>query len=295
MKTLVTGASGRFAPHLIRDLIANGHEVVLFSRKKPDDEFKDFEWFKGDINNFEDCYNAICKKGFDAIQNTAAKPGPTDTPGSERYNDFEYFGLTMRTNIIGLYNLLQASLRADVGIFVHTGSNCALGHGFRISGRPFEIKYLPIDEDHPTDGEDSYSFSKLVGEQLMESYAKTYGMRCYSLRAAGITDAGRRAAMKANAKPTQGWSEWMYPWIASEDLASAHRLLMEKANSIVGFGAYYCNNDDTSILEPTVEMLRKLRPDLIPLIRRPLDGHATLFSNDRLKAAVGWKPLKEWR
>ena len=295
MKALVTGASGRFAPHLVRELLACGHEVVLFSRKKPDDEFKDLEWFEGDINNFEDCYNALHKKGFDAVQNTAAKPGPTDVPGSARYDDFSFFGLTMQTNIIGLYNLLQASLRSDVGIFVHTGSNCALGHGFRISGRPFDIQYLPIDEDHPTDGEDSYSFSKLVGEQLMESYSKTYGMRCYSLRSAGIVNAARRAEMKANLKPTAGWSEWMFPWIASEDLALAHRLLMEQATSIVKFGAYYCNNDDTTLAEPTMEIINKFRPDLIPVIRMPLQGHATLFANNRLKAVVGWKPRESWR
>ena len=226
---------------------------------------------------------------------TAAKPGPTDTPKSAKYDDFSFFPLTMQTNIMGLYNLLQASIRNDVGTFVHTGSNCALGHGFRLSGRPFEVKYLPIDEDHPTDGEDSYSFSKLVGEQLMESYSKTYGIRCYTLRAAGITDAGRRAQMKANAKPAEGWSEWMFPWIASEDLALAHRLLMEKAGSIVSCGAYYCNNDDTTLPETTMELLEKFRPDLIPLLREPLDGHATLFSNKRLKAAAGWRPRQNWR
>jgi nucleoside-diphosphate-sugar epimerase len=194
-----------------------------------------------------------------------------------------------------LYNLLQAAIRSDIGIFVHTGSNCALGHGYRITKRPFEIKYLPIDEDHPTDGEDSYSFSKLVGEKLMESYANVYGIRCYSLRSAGIVDAGRRMAMKERAGPTGGWSEWMFPWIASEDLALAHRLLMEKADTIVKFGAYYCNNDDTTLLEPTLDILRKYRPDLIPLIKEPLEGHATLFSNKRLKAVVGWKPEQSWR
>jgi nucleoside-diphosphate-sugar epimerase len=295
MKTLVTGATGRFAPHLIRELARHGHKVALLSRNRPADEFGDFEWLKGDINRFEDCYAAIHGRGFDAIQNTAARPNPTDMPGKAERDDFAVFPLTMQTNIIGLYNLLQAAIRSDVGIFVHTGSNCALGHGFRFSGRPFEVKYLPIDEEHPTDGEDSYSFSKLAGERLMESYAKAYGIRCYSLRSAGITDASRRAAMKAGAKPAEGWSEWMFPWIASEDLAAAHRLLMEQATAIVKFGAYYCNNDDTTLLEPTMDVVRKYRPDLVPLIREPLDGHATLFSNKRLKAVVGWEPQKSWR
>ena len=295
MKTLVVGANGRFAPHLIRELTGHGHEAVLFSRKRPIDEFRDLEWIQGDINNFDDCLAAMRHRGFDAIQNTAAKPSPTDTPGTERYEDSSYFPLTMQTNIIGLYNLLQAAIRSGVGIFVHTGSNCALGHGFRISKRPFEVKYLPIDEDHPSDCEDSYSFSKLAGEQLMESFTKAYGIRCYSLRAAGVVDADRRAAMKANAAPAGGWSEWMFPWIASEDLAAAHRLLMERATRIAPFGAYYCNNDDTTLLEPTLEVIEKYRPDLLPLIKAPLDGHATLFSCGRLKAVVGWKPTKSWR
>ncbi|MDR1001632.1 MAG: NAD(P)-dependent oxidoreductase [Clostridiales bacterium] len=295
MKALVAGASGRFAPYLIRELVANGHEPVLFSRKKTVDEFKDLEWVEGDINNFEDVYKAVHGKGFDAIQNTAAKPHPTDVRGTATNDDFSFFPLTMQTNIMGLYNLLQAAIRSDIGIFVHTGSNCALGHGFRVSGKPFIVKYLPIDEDHPSDCEDSYSFSKLVGEQLMESYTRAYGMRCYAIRAAGITPPERRDAMKAYTKPIDGWSEWMFPWIASEDLAAAHRLLMEQAADIVPFGAYYCNNDDTHILEPTMEVIKKYRPDLITLIREPLEGNATLFSNKRLKAVVGWNPQKSWR
>jgi len=295
MKVLVTGCSGKFAPHLIRDLLAYGHEVVLFSRKEPPTEFSNLEWVKGDINNVYDCYNAVHGKKFDAIQNVAAKPGPTDMPGSPTKDDFDAFPLTMQTNIIGLYNLLQAALRSDINIFVHTGSNCALGHGFRISERPFEIKYLPIDEFHPSDVEDSYSFSKLVGEQLLESYAKTYGMHCYSIRAAGITDSAGRERMRTQATSPGEWSEWMYPWIASEDLASAHRLLMEQAGTIVKFGAYYCNNDDTHLIEPTMDVIRKFRPDLIPLIREPLEGHSTLFSNKLLKATVGWKPTMTWR
>jgi nucleoside-diphosphate-sugar epimerase len=276
-------------------LINHGHEVVLFSRKKPIKEFCELEWFEGDINSVEDCFKAVNKKGFDAIHSLAAKTSPTDQPGNPMRDDVTAFPLAMQTNIMGLYNLLQAAIRNDIGTFVQTGSNCVLGHGFRISNRPLEIKYFPIDEWHPTDVEDSYSFSKLAGEKLMESYANTYGIRCYSLRSAGIVDAGVRDYIKNNTKPTNEWSEWMFSWIASEDLASAHRLLMEKANSIVSFGAYYCNNDDTTLHEPTMDIIKKFRPDLIPLIREPLDGHAALFSNKLLKSVVGWKPEKSWR
>ena len=295
MKVLVTGASGHFAPHLIRDLQSHGHEVVLFSRKKPMEEFDRLEWVQGDCTNFEDCIGAVKGKGFDAIQHVAAKPYPTDMPGRPEVNDPALFPITMQSNIMGLYFMLQAAVRSDIGIFVQTGSNCALGHGFRFSGRPFDVKYLPIDEDHPCDPEDSYSFSKLTGERLLESYSKAYGMHCYALRAAGINDEAHRINIAKSAKPQTEWTEWMYPWVASEDLASAHRLLMEKANSITPFGAYFCNNDDTHILEPTMEMIEKYRPDLVKLVHGGIKDHDTLFSNKKLKKVVGWKPEKTWR
>jgi nucleoside-diphosphate-sugar epimerase len=175
-----------------------------------------------------------------------------------------------------------------------TGSNCALGHGFRLSGKPFEVKYFPIDEKHPSDPEDSYSFSKLTGEYLLNMYSRVYGIRAYALRAAGITDEGRRKAMAAGAGPATEWSEWMFPWIAAEDLARAHRLLMEKAGSIEPFGYYFCNNDDTTCIEPTMEILERLRPDLVP-VTKGITGHGTLLSSQKLKDTVGWKPVKSWR
>lgn len=293
MKTLVTGASGNFAAYLIRELTKEGHDVTLFSRKKPGDEFSNLPWIQGDILDVNDCLSAL-KGGFDAVHHTAAKPGPTDTPGSASNEDPALFPKTMETNIIGTYHLLQSCVRNDVGIFVMTGSNCSLGHGFRISKRPFELKYLPIDEDHPSDPEDSYSFSKLTGEHLLKMYANVYGLRTYSLRSAGITNEAGRKRMAANAKPTGGWSEWLFPWIASEDLARAHRLLMEQAASIEPNGVYFCNNDDTTCLEPTMEILEKFRPELVPLAHG-ITGNDTLMSNARLKKAVGWKPVESWR
>ncbi len=296
MKVLVTGTSGRFAPHLVRELLKHQHEVVIFSRKKPPEEFTELEWVSGDCNSITDCLKAMKGRGFDAVQHAAAKPSPTDAPDSDTYNDPGQFPMTMQTNIMGLYNMLQASLRNDVGIFIQTGSNCALGHGYRISGRPFQIDYLPIDEKHPCDPEDAYSFSKLTGEHLLESYSKAYGLRCHALRAAGITNEVQRMNMARQAKPQTSWNEWLFPWIASEDLAGAHRLLMEQAGRIPVFGTYFCNNDDTGLLEPTREIIEKYRPDLLDKIKEgELEGHATLLSNQKLKDTVNWQPVQNWR
>jgi UDP-glucose 4-epimerase len=294
MRVLVTGASGRLGPHVVQALAEAGHELVLFSRREPIAELKSWPWIQGDLNVFEDCLRAA--EGVEAIQHLGAEPGPSDHPSMRaRYEERGIpFDQTMRTNIIGLYYLLQAALEHDIGTFVMTGSNCALGHGFRISDRPFPYQAFPVDERHPSDVEDAYSYSKLAGEALLDSYTRAYGIRTYSVRAAGICDVDRRRAMAQNAQPATGWNPWLWAWVGSEDVASAHLLLMEKAQSIESHGVYYCNGDDTTALEPSLELVERFKPEYLDLVTG-LPGHATFLDNRRLQESVGWRHETSWR
>jgi nucleoside-diphosphate-sugar epimerase len=295
MKVLVTGCSGKLAPYVVRELETAGHDLVLFSRREPAPELRRWPCIRGDITVFDDCVRAV-GDGVDAIQHLAAQPGPTDHPQFRANAEAKGipFDATMKSNIIGTYYLLQAALAKKVGIFVMTGSNCALGHGFRMSKRPFQFGYLPVDEEHPTDPEDSYSFSKRVGEDLLASYTHAYGMRTYAVRSAGICDAERRRSMAQSVRPVQAWNPWLWAWVGSEDVASAQRLLMEKAREIEPHGVFFCNGDDTSVLEPSRELVERFNPGLLPLVR-DLDGHASFFSNKKLRQMVGWAPRTSWR
>jgi UDP-glucose 4-epimerase len=295
MKALVTGSSGRLGPYVIADLEQAGHEVVLFSRQPPAASLSHLQWVQGDIRNPEDCLRAA-RGGFDAIHHLAAQAWPTDHPGQRALAEERglSFDTTMQSNVMGTYYLLQAAVQHEIGIFVMTGSNCALGHGYRISDKPFPYQYLPIDEAHPSDVEDSYSYSKLAGEMLLKSYSSAYGMRTYALRSAGICNAERRANMAKNAAPAKSWNPWLWAWVGSEDVASAHRLLMEQADQIEPFGAFFCNGNDSTALEPTRELVAQFQPDLLPLVQN-LDGHTSILSNQKLRETVGWEHKTSWR
>lgn len=295
MKVLITGASGRLAGFVVREL-ADQHELVLTSRREPPEELSGFPWVHGDLTCFEDCQRMV--QGVEAIQHLGAQPNPVDHPESRARAEAQGipFDATFKTNMLGTYYLMQAAVAAGVRTVVMTGSNCALGHGFRISKTPFPIQSLPIDETHPCYPEDSYSFSKRAGEDLLASYTRAYGIRTYVTRPAGITPEEQRRGMAENVRPATGWTDWMWCWVGSEDVASAQRLLMEAAGDLPPHDVYFLNADDTTALQPSRELVEHFKPELMPMcVAGYMTGHQSFLSNGKLKRAVGWEHKTSWR
>ena len=295
MKVLITGASGRLAGYVVREL-ADKHELVLTSRRKLPEELSGFPWVQGDLTDFEVCQRMV--QGIEAIQHLGAQPWPVDHPESRSRAEERGipFDATFKTNMLGTYYLMQAAAEAGVETVVMAGSNCALGHGFRISKTPFPIHFLPIDETHPCYPEDSYSYSKRAGEDLLATYTRAYGIRTYITRPAGITPEERRQQMAENAGPAGGWTDWMWCWVGSEDVASAHRLLMEAADELPPHDVYFLNSDDTTALETSRELVERFNPELMPMfLEGYMRGHQSFLSNEKLKKAVGWEHKTSWR
>ena len=293
MRVLITGASGKLGAYVIRQL-AEGHELALMSRSRPASEFAQFRWIRGDLSVWEDCRRAVA--GVDAIQHIGAQPWPTDHPAMQsRAQEMDLpFDATFKSNLVGTYYLMQAAVEAGVQTVVMAGSNCALGHVFRISDTAFPIDFLPIDETHPTYPEDSYSYTKRAGEDLLAAFSRAYGIRTCVTRIAGICPLERRLQMAADAKPTTVWHPGLYCWVGSEDVASAHRLLMEAAPALPAHDVYFLNADDTTALEPTKELVERFNPPLASATAQ-LQGHQSLLSCDKLKRAVGWRHRTSWR
>ena len=296
MRVLITGASGRLAQYMVKELRGR-QELVLFSRRPLPQDRADLPWVQGDLNVFDDCRQAV--QGVEAIMHLGAVPWPSDHPRLRPARQASgravpALDATMHTNIMGTYYLMMAAVQAGVGTVVMTGSNCAFGHGFRISSRPFPFRYLPLDEEHPSDVEDSYSYSKLAGEELLASFSRAYGIRTYVTRPSGICPPEELRRMAETAGPCAGWSEWLFDYVASEDLATLQRLLMEKAGSLPPHDVYVANALDSTLLEPSREVIERFRPELLPLAAG-LDGHQAFFSVAKAQRAVGWTPRHGWR
>ncbi len=295
-KVLITGGSGRFAKYMAQ-VLRDKYEVVLFSRTQPPKDRADLPWVEGDLNSYDDCVKAV--QGVDVIHHLGAVPWPSDHEATrERIaaagRAVPPWDQTMKTNIMGTYYLMKAAVDAGVKTVVMTGSNCAFGHCWRRSDRPYPIQYLPLDEKHPSDCEVSYGWSKWAGEQMLAQFSRAFGIRTYVTRPAHISDAETRKRMAENVKPATQWSGGLWGWVASEDLADLQLLIQEAADDLPVHDIFVGNNLDTEALEPTMELIERFRPDLLP-VSHGLSGHDALFSPKHAYEMVGWVPAITWR
>jgi NAD dependent epimerase/dehydratase len=158
---LVTGAGGFIGSHLVEALVAKGAEVKTLVRYNSRNDWgmlenlppvvKDnLDITTGDIIDFGVVKKAI--KNCDIVFHLAALIG---IPYS--YNAPESY---VNTNVKGTLNILQASLDEGVEKIVHTSTSEVYG----------TAKYVPIDENHPLQGQSPYSASKIGGDMLAHSY-----------------------------------------------------------------------------------------------------------------------------
>lgn len=75
-------------------------------------------------------------------------------------------------NVVGTLNVLKAALESDVKKVINASSSSVYG----------KVKYLPFDEEHPTQPVSPYGVSKLAAEQYCRVFYEVYGLPTTSLR-----------------------------------------------------------------------------------------------------------------
>jgi len=171
MRVLVTGACGFIGSHFVEKLIENKIDVLALAKYDSRnqrgwlDKIKSNRYLKkidGDIRDADFVLN-ITKK-VDVIFNLAALIAiPFSYVSPKSYID---------TNIIGTYNILNASLKKKIKkTFIITTSE--------VYG---SAKYIPIDEKHPLNAQSPYAATKIAADQLSQSFQKTYNLPITILR-----------------------------------------------------------------------------------------------------------------
>lgn len=170
-RVLVTGAGGFIGSHLSERLTREGAHVRALVHYNSAGTWgwldssplvASMEVRGGDVRDPEGVRRAV--NGVEVVFHLAALiaiPYSYEAPDSY-----------VRTNVEGTLNLLQAARSAEVTRFVHTSSSEVYGTARRV----------PIDEEHPLQGQSPYSASKIGADKLAEAFHRSFGLPIVTVR-----------------------------------------------------------------------------------------------------------------
>lgn len=292
MKVLITGAFGFVARHVTAAL-EKSHEIRLLDRVNPEDAtvfvpgqaerkhapfISKWPYVKGEITDLA-AMRAACE-GVDAVIHLAA--ATTGLP--------EHGKAIMEANVIGTYVMLDAARLSGVKRFLCASSINAFGTIYwRLSGKPSVYERMPLDETFHCVPEDPYSLSKLMNEETCAAFHRAYGIITAAFRFSGVRAQEDYESMRKNLKPATQWHDDVYTWVHIEDIVQGIQAALE-AETLPGFGAYTLAAPDTYCADPSMEILKRYRPDLLKTLIEPLDGRETLMSIRKAQRTFGYAP-----
>jgi dTDP-glucose 4,6-dehydratase len=170
-KVLVTGAGGFIGSHLAEQLVSKGAQVRAFLHYNALGRWgwldsssvkNEIEVIAGDIADRDSVSKAV--QGMDVVFHLAALIGiPYSYLAPSSY---------VQTNIIGTLNVLQTCLDTGVECLVQTSTSETYG----------SARYVPIDEDHPLQGQSPYSATKIGADKLAESFFRSFDLPVVTVR-----------------------------------------------------------------------------------------------------------------
>lgn len=172
-KVLVTGAGGFIASHLVEELVAAGATVRAFVRYNsrgdagllrllPFDVFSDVEVVAGDLRDSEAIRSAM--KDIDTVFHLGALIA---IPYS-----YLHPREVIDTNVMGTLNIMMAARDLGTRRVVHISTSEVYG----------TAQYVPIDENHPLQGQSPYSASKIAADKIVESFYRSFDISVVTIR-----------------------------------------------------------------------------------------------------------------
>jgi len=304
MKIVVIGGAGYIGSHVTRELLDNGYEVVVYdnlSSGKQQNLFPEAQFIEADILDYDELVTVLSDDVDGLIHLAAFKAAGESMEHPEKYSV---------NNITGTLNILNAASVAGVKRFVFSSSAAVYG----------EPEYLPIDENHPTNPENYYGFTKLEIERFLHWYDKIKGIKFAALRyfnAAGYDVKERLSGLEVNPQnllpivmeTAAGMRDKMLifgddydtrdgsgirDYIHVSDLASAHVKALEKIDRddeslIVNLGS-----EQGVTVKEMVETARRITGKEIKaeiVARRAGDPSSVLATAATAEKVLGWKAV----
>ena len=170
---LVTGAGGFIGSHLVERLVRDGARVRALVHYNSRNDWgnlelidpavkREIEVVTGDMADPFSVRNAV--RGARVVYHLASLIAiPYSYVAPQSY---------VTTNVQGAINVLQVAREEGVERVIHTSTSECYG----------TARYVPIDENHPLQGQSPYSASKIGADMVAESYWRAFGVPVATIR-----------------------------------------------------------------------------------------------------------------
>ena len=280
-KVIVTGGSGKLGRAVLKDLVANGYEVLNIDQAMPRETIA--PTVRIDLTNFGEVAATIMsgvdeRKGpFDAVVHLAAIPAPGLFANAR----------TFANNVPATYNVFEAARLAGIKTVVFASSETVLG-------LPFDTPppYVPVDEEYHPRPESAYSLGKLVDETVARQFARwDPELKIAGLRFSNVMDVEDYKAFPSfDSDPKKRkWNLWGY--IDARDGAQAVRKAIEA--DFKGFEAFIIANADTVMSRANASLMAEVFPGVET--RPSMSATGTLLSIEKAKRMLDYNPQHSWR
>lgn len=170
----LTGGAGFIGSHLTERLIEKGYQVKIFDNLSRNAikftnvlKHKNVEFVQGDIMDLKKLTKSM--KGTDIVVHLAAIAGVS--------NYYKFPAKTLKTNLIGTYNILEAMLLNNTKRLIDMSTSEIFGTDAIEASEETYFKIGP-----PDDKRWSYAASKIGGEQFIYRYSDEFGLNSTVVR-----------------------------------------------------------------------------------------------------------------
>ena len=289
MRITIFGGGGFIGSAIADRLLKDGHVLRIFERPRVEPYRKfsateSVEWMTGDLTSVHDVTTAI--DGVDVVLHLISTTLPKNSNDDPVYD--------VQSNLISTLQLLDAMVSKGIGKIVFISS------GGTVYGDP---RYIPVDENHPTEPMVSYGITKLAIEKYLLMYQHLHGIKANILRVANPYGERQRIETAQGAvgvflskamrhEPIEIWGDgsvtrdYLYINDVAEAFACAVAYNGEKSvfNISSGIG--------TSLNE-MIDMLESQLGHTVPrhyLPGRAFDVPVSVLDNKLARLELGWMP-----
>jgi UDP-glucose 4-epimerase len=305
LKFLVTGGAGYIGGTVTRQLLAAGHEVVVYddlSHGRESHLPPGAALVRGRIGDAAQLDAVFSGAAFDGVLHFAAL--------IEAGESMREPGRFFENNTSGTTVLLNAMVRHGVQRFVFSSTAAVFGNP----------ESVPIQEDARKAPTNAYGESKLLVERMLPWYAAIHGLRYAVLRYFNVAGAlpgygeahepethliplildvalGKRASIKifgTDYDTEDGTCIRDYIHVA--DIGRAHLLAMDALTATGGEASelyFNLGNGRGFSVRQVVDAARRVTGHAIPVVeepRRPGDPARLVASSAKIQHELGWQP-----